>query len=547
MMVNANWTRVINQLEPEDWHAILGDAYETLRVLSGGKSICEWASCNFTEAYPPYQILSNDNNRKIIIGKLKASDAQIIATTAGLKKTGTESVYDVLRNAKFKRNSPLEKALLSYFEVEPPIKNVRVARPGEIKIDSIEYGLYDYQIQVIRKAQEIFSNGSRRLMIQMPTGSGKTRTSMYMIANEMNNHEKYTVMWLAYSRELCDQASYEFEKCWKKHGVRPVSLLNAYEDGETIPDMEIDGIVIITLQKLLRICEDDPMKLGNFSKYLDCLIFDEAHQAVADHYKMAVEMILNSDSKRIKFIGLTATPGRTWNDPEEDQKLSDFFRRNIVSIPFDGWNSPNEMLTQRGFLSKIDWRPCEYGELNLSTNELELIRVLREEDDLPQSVIKKLSLDTKRNVRIVKAVDELLSEGRKRILVFCPSIENARLLCVSLGQIASKYGGYVSELDGSTESGLRDEIIRKFRDESDEPRIICNFNLLTTGFDAPNTDAGIIARPTKSLVLFSQMVGRMIRGPNTKGGTETATIVSVVDISLPGFKDSFDNWEDVWE
>ena len=72
MMVNANWTRVINQLEPEDWHAILGDAYETLRVLSGGKSICEWASCNFTEAYPPYQILSNDNNRKIIIGKLKA-------------------------------------------------------------------------------------------------------------------------------------------------------------------------------------------------------------------------------------------------------------------------------------------------------------------------------------------------------------------------------------------------------------------------------------------------------------------------------------------
>ena len=58
----------------------------------------------------------------------------------------------------------------------------------------------------------------------------------------------------------------------------------------------------------------------------------------------------------------------------------------------------------------------------------------------------------------------------------------------------------------------------------------------------------MIARPTKSLVLYSQMVGRAVRGPKA-GGTETCEVVTVVDTTLPGFGDigqAFLNWEDVW-
>ena len=79
--------------------------------------------------------------------------------------------------------------------------------------------------------------------------------------------------------------------------------------------------------------------------------------------------------------------------------------------------------------------------------------------------------------------------------------------------------------------------------------ILVNFGVLTTGFDAPSASAVVIARPTQSLVLFSQMVGRAIRGPRA-GGTETCEIVTVVDPSLPGFGDvaaAFLNWEDVWQ
>jgi superfamily II DNA or RNA helicase len=78
--------------------------------------------------------------------------------------------------------------------------------------------------------------------------------------------------------------------------------------------------------------------------------------------------------------------------------------------------------------------------------------------------------------------------------------------------------------------------------------ILCNFGVLTTGFDAPSISAALIARPTRSLVLYSQMVGRATRGTRG-GGNAKAEILTVVDPELPGFGDvaeAFTNWEDVW-
>jgi DNA repair protein RadD len=82
----------------------------------------------------------------------------------------------------------------------------------------------------------------------------------------------------------------------------------------------------------------------------------------------------------------------------------------------------------------------------------------------------------------------------------------------------------------------------------DDARVLCNFGVLTTGFDAPKTSAALIARPTLSLVLYSQMIGRAMRGPKA-GGNHEAEIVTVVDPGLPGFssvESAFSNWEDVW-
>ena len=66
--------------------------------------------------------------------------------------------------------------------------------------------------------------------------------------------------------------------------------------------------------------------------------------------------------------------------------------------------------------------------------------------------------------------------------------------------------------------------------------ILCNYGILTTGFDAPQTSAIVIARPTKSYVLYAQMVGRGIRGIKA-GGNKTCEISTVIDSNINDFID----------
>ena len=101
---------------------------------------------------------------------------------------------------------------------------------------------------------------------------------------------------------------------------------------------------------------------------------------------------------------------------------------------------------------------------------------------------------------------------------------------------------------GMTNASERTRVIQRFKRSDRRKRVLVNFGVLTTGFDAPAASAALIARPTKSLVLYSQMVGRVIRGPRA-GGTAHCEVVTVVDTNLPGFgdvADAFMNWEDAW-
>jgi superfamily II DNA or RNA helicase len=132
----------------------------------------------------------------------------------------------------------------------------------------------------------------------------------------------------------------------------------------------------------------------------------------------------------------------------------------------------------------------------------------------------------------------------RRVLLFAATVAHAELLAMVLRSM----GLAASSVTGNTLPGERARIINWFLSKDEEPRILANYGILTTGFDAPQTSAALIARPTKSLVLFSQMAGRALRGTRA-GGNSEAEIVSIIDPSLPGFGDlssAFTNWEDVW-
>ena len=103
--------------------------------------------------------------------------------------------------------------------------------------------------------------------------------------------------------------------------------------------------------------------------------------------------------------------------------------------------------------------------------------------------------------------------------------------------------GYVSaHIDGNT-GKFRKTLIDKFK--SNEIQIICNYGVLSTGFDEPKIDVVFMTRPTNSIVLYSQIIGRGLRG-TLIGGTEFCEIYSVVDniLDLPNNKEIFNYFDE---
>ena len=148
-----------------------------------------------------------------------------------------------------------------------------------------------------------------------------------------------------------------------------------------------------------------------------------------------------------------------------------------------------------------------------------------------------------RNLTIISKIEQL-AKAHRRIIVFSSSVNHAHLI----SNVLRARGHDSKAITTQTSTIERSQSIEHFKSETPGTIILCNYGVLTTGFDAPQTSCAVIARPTKSLVLYSQMVGRAIRGLKA-GGNQTAEIVTVVDQQLPGFggvADAFKNWDDIW-
>lgn len=271
------------------------------------------------------------------------------------------------------------------------------------------------------------------------------------------------------------------------------------------------------------------------------MIIDEAHQAIAPTYRSLLEGLCGTGAEG-RLLGLTATPGRTWNDLKADEELANFFGRSKVVLEVEGYDNPVKYLLEHGYLARPDFQQLEYAPS--VTLPIALLKKLAAFDEYGDDVFDALAQDTSRNIAILQAVMDLIGRGHRRIILFALSVAHAQDLVSGL----AARGIAAEVVSGETPIGERGAILKQFKRPSDEPRVLCNFGVLTTGFDAPTISAAIIARPTKSLVLYSQMVGRATRGVRA-GGNESCEIITVHDPNVPGFGDiaeAFFNWEDVW-
>jgi superfamily II DNA or RNA helicase len=355
-----------------------------------------------------------------------------------------------------------------------------------------------------------------RCIIQMPTGSGKTRTAMEIVCEIINTHKK-SVIWLANTEELCDQAYESFNEVWEILGNHQLESINHSRlKGKCKSKVDELRFHVTTLQSINSDSKFNKIAdWGIDSTNLALLVIDEAHIAIANTYKVVISKFLALNSK---LLGLSATPGRSMDNDEENQNLSDFFFNKIFKVG-NIEMSDIEYLRSKRILSNAYFHTIEGATLNNICSEKELKDILLT-NSFPAKIEKFLSDDAGRNASIIHCLSNLLN-NKKKIIFFATSVSHSKLISTLL----NSQGFKASHIDGKS-GKYRRQIISNFK--SGEIEILCNYGVLSTGFDDPKVDVVFIARKTNSIILYSQIIGRGLRGPEI-GGTQVCDIYTVID------------------
>lgn len=539
--MKMNFDDIFSRTDEMSLQEILGSpTIRILTTLDETKSYNKYLKKLVLDLYGPEGILLDKRFRNILFDLLRENEAKNLATILGINYSNTNELFKRLKKGSFKRGSSNEDYLFKFFNlIAPRVESIDVISTIECEP---RYQLFKHQRIAAKKVRFLLEKEPNRVLLHMPTGSGKTRTAMDIISEHLRDNESTLVIWLASSEELCEQAVEEFNIAWSFLGNRSVQLHRVWGDYNLEINKVNDGIIVGGFAKFTNMIRkaNGIGLIGKLATKCSLVVMDEAHQAIAPSYKLILDTLF-SVGKENRLLGLSATPGRTWNNIDADAELANFFNRTKVKLEIEGYDNPIDYLTEEGYLARVEYRQLLHSNGIISEHDLQEIT---DSTDVPIHVLKKLGQDEQRNLKIIYEVEKL-AVNHRRIILFAPSVESSNLLACVLQ--ARNYEAY--SITGETPHTRRVQYINNFKDHQDKVKILCNYGVLTTGFDAPQISAGLIARPTLSLVLYSQMVGRAIRGTKAGGNLE-AEIVTIVDTELPGFKsiaESFNNWEDVWE
>ena len=502
---------------------------------------------NFTETIlklsSEKKILINANFRKILLESLKENEAKIIGRLFNLSG---DDIWNKLNNIDFKKKKNLD-LLFEIFNVtndENLENNDYIDKENPIIIEP-NYPLFDHQINVLNQTKEFFKTPIKKVLLHMPTGAGKTRTAINLVSEKLKENNKNLVVWLAHTEELCQQAHDEFSKAWEIIGNRNLKSYKLFKNFRYNLDDINSGFIVLSLDYAYSLTKTNQNKFFSLARKSKFVVMDEAHMSVAPSYQQVLEILVN---KETCLLGLTATPGRAEILSNENFKLAKFYNKQKATLNIKGYKTPIEFLQDKNYLAKVETEKLEVS-INITkiftkkdiAKELKRIQSGR---DLSNEFIKKLSMnETRTNMIIEKTIIENKDKNNK-IIIFAGSVESAK----NIDLILKMENINCALVTGETHLVERRNNIEKFKDVKSGLNVIINYGVLTTGFDAPKANIAIIGRPTQSVTLYSQMVGRVMRGKKA-GGKKFCKVVTVKD-PIKGFRDmseSFTYWEDLWQ
>jgi superfamily II DNA or RNA helicase len=403
--------------------------------------------------------------------------------------------------------------------------------------------LEDFQQEVSAQLGKILHQAKGRAIATLPTGAGKTLVAVQTIKSwltaSFDASPAQGVLWLAHTEELCEQAYQCFAQVWNSSkNVCRLYLFRFWGDytkdleahGEALAKvLELPCIFVSTPQRIVNLIERNSLAAKAMTEdlktTLKLIVVDEAHRAAAPSYRKILARFAGSPS--VKLIGLTATPFRTEylgalcaeSGTAELREIFGHIIEPVKTLGIDEGNEPLEVLQRRGILSRLRWEVIETG-VPLSVPEW-----LGESPRSVEDIDRDLGRKADRPYRRMKVLEKILPtccDSRNSVLYFGPAVHDAECMAYLLAEC----GVPAAVVSGETLNSTRRRIIEDFK--SGAVRVLCNCEVLTTGFDAPRVTHIVVARPTVSLVLYQQMIGRRLRGEKF-GGTPICTIFDCED------------------
>ena len=340
------------------------------------------------------------------------------------------------------------------------------------------YKLRPYQEDAVKNTIKHFQKENSPAVIVLPTGAGKS-----LVIAELARVARGRVLVLAHVKELVEQNHAKYESYDLEAGI--------FSAGLSRKDIN-QKVIFGSIQSVANAKED-------FFQEFSLLVIDECHRVsmTGDTQYFQVITKLREKSPNLCILGLTATPyrlGQGWiyqyNAHKQDLKTDEerFFIKCIFDLSL-GFMIKNKFLTPP---IKIDSPVACY---DFSSLDLERHRYSQKE-------IEGVLKDQKRiTPTIIKNIIEM-AHDRQGVMVFTSSVAHAREILTLLPMGSAL-------VTGETEDSERDEIITDFKLK--KIKFLVNVSVLTTGFDAPHVDVIAILRPTESVSLYQQIIGRGLR------------------------------------
>lgn len=359
------------------------------------------------------------------------------------------------------------------------------------------FQLRDYQRDAVDATLRHFRKSDDPAVIVLPTGAGKS-----LVIAELGRIARRKILVLAHVKELVEQNHAKYEAYGLQASIYSAGLKQKSTEHQ---------VTFASVQSVAR-------NLEHFREEYSLLIVDECHRISGEDDSQYGQIIsqLKEYNSGLKVLGLTATPyrlGMGWIYKYHHHG----FIRSGENPPFEHciYELPLRYMINKGFLTPPEMTDAPIAQYDFSSlnesrwgeySEREVNELLVRHPRVTQSICEQL---------------ENLADDRQGVMIFAATVDHAKEIA---GYLPAEHTALIT---GATASAERDELILRFKQR--ELKFLVNVSVLTTGFDAPHVDLIAILRPTQSVSLYQQIVGRGLRLAEGK------TKCKVIDYAGNGF------------